>query len=207
MSEERPVVQVLETKFLLEIAEVMENIVQVVEEESAVSRDPDPEVRLSVIPPPAQAVEVEETKEIVEVSGEQVVIIEPSSVGLQGPPGQPGDLIVTDYLAGEALGGHRCVIVRMDNKVYYGDHSNLSHFNRVLGITTGAAAKDDPASVRVGGEMTEPSWNWDLDKFIYLGSNGLLTQTPPTTGFLLELGWPINRTTMMVDIKQPVFLA
>lgn len=207
MTEERPIVQVLESNFRLEIREVLESIVQIIEEEAAISRDPDPEVRLSVIPPPAHVIQVEELKQIVEVSGEQVVIIEPSSVGLQGPPGQPGDLVLTDYLAGEALGGNRCVIVGMDNKVYYADQANPSHFNRILGITTRAAAQNDPASVRVGGEMTEPSWNWDLDKFIYLGSNGLLTQTPPATGFLLELGWPINPTTMMVDIKQPVFLA
>ena len=95
------------------------------------------------------------------------------------------------------------VIVGNDNKLYYADQSNPAHFNRVLGITTGAAARDSPASVRVGGIMTEPTWNWDLDKFIYLGANGLLTQTPPATGFLLEMGWPINPTSMMVDIKLP----
>ena len=67
--------------------------------------------------------------------------------------------------------------------------------------------RTDPASVRVGGIMAEPSWTWDLDKFIYLGVNGLLTQTPPGTGFLLEMGWPINPTSMMVDIKLPLFLA
>ena len=128
-------------------------------------------------------------------------------VGPQGPPGEAGDLIVTDHLAGEALGGHRGVIVGNDNRLYYADQSNLTHFNRVLGITTGAAVQNDPASVRVGGIMTEPSWTWDLDKFIYLGVNGLLTQTPPGTGFLLEMGWPINPTSMMVDIKLPLFLA
>ncbi len=207
MSEERIIVQVIETNQLIEVAEVPANIVQVIKEESPDSQDPDPVIQLSVMPPPVQVVEAEETRQIIEVSAEQVVIIEPSSVGLQGPPGEPGDLIDTHHLAGQALGGHRGVIVGGDNKVYYGDQANLSHFNRVLGVTTGAVAQDDRASVRVGGVMTEPSWNWDLDKFIYLGSSGLLTQTPPTTGFLLELGWPVNTTSIMVDIKLPVFLA
>ena len=171
MIEERAMVQVFETNYLIEVMETSENIVQV------------------------------------EASAEQVFVIQPSMVGPQGPPGEPGDLIATDHLAGEALGGNRGVIVGNDNKIYYADQSNLTHFNRVLGITTGAAVQDDPASVRVGGIMAEPSWTWDLDKFIYLGINGLLTQTPPGTGFLLEMGWPINPTSMMVDIKLPLFLA
>jgi len=168
--EERSIVQVLETNYLIEVAE-------------------------------------EDTVRVIEASAEQIFVIQPSMVGPQGPPGEAGNLIVTDHLAGEALGGHRGVIVGNDNRLYYADQSNLAHFNRVLGITTGAAGENDPAIVRVGGIMTEPSWAWDLDKFIYLGQNGLLAQTPPGTGFLLEMGWPINPTSMMVDIKLPLFLA
>jgi len=36
--------------------------------------------------------------------------------------------------------------------------------------------------------MAEPSWTWDLIKFIYLGVNGLLTQNPPGTGFFTANG-------------------
>ncbi len=170
MIEERPIVQVFETNYLIEVME-------------------------------------EDAVRLIEASAEQVFVIQPSMVGPQGPPGEARDLIVSDKLAGEALGGHRGVIVGNDNRLYYADQSNLAHFNRVLGITTGAAGENDPASVRVGGIMAEPSWAWDLDKFIYLGENGLLTQTPPGSGFLLEMGWPVNPTSMMVDIKLPLFLA
>lgn len=170
MIEERSIVQIFETNYLIEVME-------------------------------------EDAVRVIEASAEQIFVIQPSMVGPQGPPGGAGDLIITDHLAGEALGGHRGVIVGNDNRLYYADQSNLAHFNRVLGITTSAAIPDSPASVRVGGIMAEPSWNWDLDKFIYLGGNGLLTQALPGTGFLLEMGWPINRTSMMVDIKLPLFLA
>ena len=170
MIEERAMVQVFETNYLIEVTE-------------------------------------EDAVRIIEASAEQVFVIQPSMVGPQGPPGEAGDLIVTDHLAGEALGGHRGVIVGNDNRLYYADQSNPIHFNRVLGITTGAVEENDPAIVRVGGIMAEPSWAWDLGKFIYLGENGLLTQTPPGTGFLLEMGWPVNPTSMMVDIKLPLFLA
>ena len=202
-----PLVQIEETEFQVEIVEAPPIVVQVLESEIEVS-EAEAEVSVAVVNPPPISIEIqEETTQVVEASTEEVVIVEPASVGMQGPPGEPGDLIVTDHLAGEALGGHRGVIVGSDNKLYYADQSNPAHFNRVLGITTGAAAQDNPASVRVGGKMTEPSWNWDLDKFIYLGTNGLLTQTPPAAGFLLEMGWPINSTTILVDIKLPVLLA
>ena len=119
-----------------------------------------------------------------------------------------GDLIITDHSAGEALGGHRGVIVGNRQQALLRGSKQSGPFQPGLGDHAGAAAQDGtPAIVRVGGKMTEPSWNWDLDKFIYLGTNGLLTQTPPAAGFLLEMGWPINPTTILVDIKLPVLLA
>ena len=94
-----------------------------------------------------------------------------------------------------------------DNKLYYADKATRPISTGSWESRPAPRPKTTQASVRVGGKMTEPSWNWDLDKFIYLGTNGLLTQTPPAAGFLLEMGWPINSTTILVDIKLPVLLA
>ncbi len=206
--EPRPIVQVLETTYLLEITEPAANLVQVSGDNQEVEpAPPDIETSLLIEAPQANIIEPSEVTQSVEVSGESVTIIEPAIVGPQGAPGAPGDLVDTNYFAGEPLGGQRVVIVGDDSKLYYADSANLTHFNRVLGVTTGAVILDARASVRIGGPMTEPTWNWDLRKFLYLGSNGLLTQTPPAAGFLLQIGWPISPSCIMIEIQMPLLLA
>ena len=201
------IVQVSETNYIVEIEDNLPAIVQVLEEEPVIQQNMEVTFNLEIASPPVNILEVTETSQPVHVSAEQVIVVQPASVGLQGPPGEVADLLATGYIAGEPLGGQRVVIVWIDGLLYYADATNLAHFNRVLGITVGAIENGASGSVRIGGFMTEPTWNWQPDKFIYLGTNGLLTQNPPATGFLLEIGQPINPTKILVDIKFPLFLA
>lgn len=118
-----------------------------------------------------------------------------------------GGEIISLCPAGQPLSGQRVVIIGTDEKVYYADCTNLTHLNRVLGITTGAVIQGEFPSARIAGQMSEPTWNWDLDKFLYLSTNGNLTQTPPASGFLLQMGWPISATSIMVEKKEVLILA
>lgn len=137
--------------------------------------------------------------------------------GPAGPPGPTGQTggngadgagaNATIYAAGEPLSGQRVVIIGDDGLLYYADRSDLTHFNRVLGITTQAVIEGDKPIVRTGGTMTEVTWNWDLTKFLYLSTNGYLTQSAPSSGFLLQMGWPISATLIIVDIKEPMIRA
>jgi hypothetical protein len=201
------IVQVSEVNYLVEIVETPPCIVHVMEQEPSVGSNGEINVRVEVSPPILNVVEAPEIRQTVSVSQTGIQVVETGVPGPPGPPGTGGEQIITDYLAGQALGGQRVVIVGIDGKLYYADCTNLAHLNRVLGVTTGAAEPNAPAIVRAFGIMTEPAWNWDLSKFIYLGTNGLLTQAPPPTGFLLELGWPVNPTSMMVQIELPILLA
>ncbi len=205
---DRPSVQVTETNLSVEILESPAIIVEVSEEKTQIGPEiPDQPIEVSIGQQDPTRVEVLEDVTRVELSSENVILVTPASTGLQGPPGAAGDMVLTDYLAGEALGGDRVVIAGDDSRLYYADNTNLAHLFRILGITTGAADPNAEANVRVGGIMTEPTWNWSLNQFIYLGRNGLLTQIIPAIGFLMVVGWPITPTKVMVDIKIPLILA
>ncbi len=114
--------------------------------------------------------------------------------------------IIVQKTAGVALGGHRAVVLDATAKVIYADQSNLDHANKVLGITTGAAALNALAIIKTYGELTEPTWNWTLNQPVFLGANGLLTQTVPTSGFILIVGFPIEATKLFIEIKQPIII-
>ena len=128
--------------------------------------------------------------------------------GEQGPAGSPGPVggIVSEYVASIAIGGHRAVVLNASQQAIYADRSILTHANKVLGITSGAVAAGANVAVQRNGEMTEPSWAWVLDTPIWLSTDGLLTQTPPSVGFSLIVAFPISATKILIEIREPLFL-
>lgn len=130
--------------------------------------------------------------------------------GEQGPPGRDGAVGASTaaYTAALSLGGHRVVTPNPAGNAVYADNTIINTANAVLGLTVGAAAAGDTVAVQHGGEITEPSWTWTPNNPIYLGINGLLTQTPPTnpSAYSLIIGFPITATKMYIGIREPIFL-
>ena len=124
-------------------------------------------------------------------------VIEFVELAVQGPPGPPGPIgpaggttIITRTTVAP-IGGHRVVIQEAAGTVSYADHTDPAHADMALGLTIEAADAGDEIQILVGGETIEPSWAWDVTRPIYLGANGLMTQTPPTTGFLQQVAIPL----------------
>jgi len=115
--------------------------------------------------------------------------------GEQGIPGVNGVSGNTASLvAGANLGGNRAII----DAATYADNTNVTHANRVIGITQGAASIGANVTVQVSGELSGFS-GLSLGP-VYLSTNGTLTQTIPTTGILQQLGIAINPTTIIIYI-------
>lgn len=106
-------------------------------------------------------------------------------------------------LAGEALGGHRAVHVAADGSARYASASLPATAAAVIGITAGAAALGASVSVQTGGRIVEPSWNWTPGP-VYLGESGLLSQTPPASGTVKEIGVALAATELLIDIKPEI---
>ena len=147
------------------------------------------------------------------IESSDIINVSISEMGIQGNPGEKGDPGTTVLkVAGEALGGHRMVTVDDQGlgKVWYAYNTNISHLHRVLGMTTGAVAEGDTASILTFGEWHSDTWNWVQYNSIYLGVNGLLTQVVPTypdSAYLQIIGFPTSPTSMMLRIAEPIILA
>jgi len=109
--------------------------------------------------------------------------------------------------ASGALGGHRVVISDGALGAAYADNSIPSHAALVLGVTNGAAVDGAPVSITVSGDLAEPSWSWTPDGFVYLSTNGLLTQTAPASGFSLIVGTALTPTVLNIRIGVPIILS
>lgn len=137
---------------------------------------------------------------IIEILDENLLI----EANEAGPPG-PSEYIA-QHIAGASLGGHRAVVLDNTEHAIYADKDTPQHATKVLGITTGSAIADSSVPIQTYGEITEPSWAWTPGLPVYLGTNGLLTQAAPATGFLLVIGFAITATKIFIDIKIPIVL-
>lgn len=131
-------------------------------------------------------------------------------VGKQGPPGPSADAtagLTIVRTAGENLSGQRAVVIDpTSGKALYASSANVDHADVVVGVTTGAASVDDLVTIRVAGAMTEPGWTWDEDLPVWLGEDGQLTQTVPTTGHSTIVGKPTGPTGLVVAIQASTIL-
>lgn len=131
--------------------------------------------------------------------------------GIQGDAG-PGAGPVQSLIAvaGESLGGHRVVGIAHDGTYTYVDQTVHVDGFRAAGITTGAAALGAAVTIQTRGTLTEPSWNWTVDLPVFVGSNGVPTQTVPTLAggalFSQMVGLALTATSIFVQMGVPIYL-
>lgn len=119
----------------------------------------------------------------------------------------PTDTIGDGTYADGDLSAKKVVVINSSGKIVYADKDTPSHQNIVWGMTKVALADASSGDIRVSGYVENTAWTWTLGSPVFLGNNGELTQTVPTTGFLLVLGFPITATSMFLRIEKPVILA
>lgn len=113
------------------------------------------------------------------------------------------DTIGNNYTAGENISLHQVVIIGTDGLVYNADSSDLSHMDKVIGITTSNQITGGLIPVVTVGTIDGfTSLNTGIEYFV--SSSGALTNIPPSTGFTQIIGTAINSTTFLVDLKIPI---
>ena len=109
------------------------------------------------------------------------------------------------YLASENIGGHT-VVIMTSGGIAKASSDTVPHASKVLGITYSSVTTGNSVQVVTAGDITEPTWSWVAGNAIYLSTNGTLTQTPPTSGFILQLGTALTATSMNLNLRFPIIL-
>ena len=63
-----------------------------------------------------------------------------------------------------------------------------------------------PAFYRTSGEMTNVGWNFTPGADLFVGLNGLITETAPTVGFSQRIGTARTPTTITIRLSEPITL-
>ena len=104
-----------------------------------------------------------------------------------------------------ALGGHR--VVRSEAGILrYVNQSDVNDATAVIGLTLNAVSAGGKVRIHLLGTVTESSWTWIPDQPLFVGDNGLLTQTAPSLGFSMLVGTAISADTINFDTKVPILL-
>jgi hypothetical protein len=107
-------------------------------------------------------------------------------------------------VAAISLSALRVVTLSDTYQLIYADSSILAHAFSVVAITKQAFSNGASASAVIRDRVSDPSWNWDIRKPIYLGQSGQLTQIFPTTGFERQVAQALSPTDILFSAEEAI---
>lgn len=121
---------------------------------------------------------------------------------LEGPQGEPGPAggSVVVYPAGENLSAGRVVIIEAGQAIYF-QPSDMSHSGRAFGITATSATTGNNVNIYAIGEATDAAFSAFADVPLYVGDDGELQTTWPTSGLLQKAGFGTGTNKVRIDFS------
>lgn len=138
-----------------------------------------------------------------------VMVRDPAMVVTQahvGPPGPvgPGGSELIEVIAAVPLSGHRVIALDADGRGIYASQSHESALS-VIGISESAAASGDTVRVRQFGVMAWPAGGLSSGS-LWIGEGGVLTQIPPTGGWLRQMGVALSASRVFVSMGEAYWI-
>lgn len=106
---------------------------------------------------------------------------------------------VTTIVAPDSIGGNRLVM----GDGNYADNTDLSTVAKVIGFTKTSAILNELVTIITLGELNGFT-GLTTNEPVYLSTNGNYTQIIPTAGYIQRVGIPINSTTILVNLSEPL---
>lgn len=109
------------------------------------------------------------------------------------------------YTAASALSAYR-IVKREGSQIQYASSAVTGDAFKILGLLISPIASGSSGAAVVEGFLSNEAWNWTTGDPIFLGTDGTLTQTAPSSGFICQVATPIAPTEISLDIQPPIFL-
>jgi hypothetical protein len=126
------------------------------------------------------------------------------SAAQQAADAANSDLVVET--AGAAIGGHQPVAYNDAGHLVLANAATPQHALRYAGVTTAAVVVGATVPVQRAGVLEHSGWSWMGWQPVYLSTTGALTQTPPTSGFVMVLGIALTSTRVAIGALPAIFI-
>ena len=70
----------------------------------------------------------------------------------------------------------------------------------VIGVTSASVSAGGAVLVQLFGELENPSFSFAPNLTLFLNNNGVISATPPTTGFLIPIGQSLTIGSIFINI-------
>lgn len=126
-----------------------------------------------------------------------------AGVGPRGPAGQDAAGATLTLPAATSIHAGRAVRLA-GGQLSHPDTTNTAHADQVAGVAETAAVIGGSARFRTAGVTENDAWAW-AEGPVYVGADGVLTQTPPAGAWLMTIGRALTATSLLVDPEPPIF--
>jgi hypothetical protein len=136
----------------------------------------------------------------ISIPGPAQINVTLSSTGPRGPAGPAGGSVVS-YPAGETLSTGRVVVIT-GGAAFYFQPSNPAHKGRAVGITTSSAGSiGATVTVQLSGVITDAAFPALTNVQYWVGANGVVQTSLPSSGNLQKAGIGVAATTLLIDFS------
>jgi hypothetical protein len=139
----------------------------------------------------------------------EIIVTIANGQGPAGPPGPPGSSTpggAITKLSNGVLGGGRVLRYVDSTHVGYASADTVAHAPVLAGVsrTAVSGAEQSIELVRLG-EIDDSGWTWTPGLPIYLGINGVMTQSYSAAwAFAVVIGFAVSATRIVVDFKDSI---
>lgn len=94
------------------------------------------------------------------------------------------------------------LLASINGKVELADKDNPIHAFNIIGMSVSSGSEGSIILVQTGGTILNGNWTWNENMPLWLGNNGDITQTPPETGFLMQIGIALSPSKILLEIQE-----
>ena len=107
---------------------------------------------------------------------------------------------VSDVMS-ETVRASETLVVRtaVTSDGFHVNPSDTASLSRYAGVTTNSALTGEDVVIKKYGSVEENLWTWEVNKPIWIGEEGILTQTIPVGYPYRRIGWAISATKILLD--------
>ena len=104
--------------------------------------------------------------------------------------------------AASTIHNNRAVVADLDT-IYHPSLSSATDGRIIVGISRQSGSTSDPVMVQTSGPLTNGGWSWASGP-VYVDDDGVLTQTAPSTGWIVCVGTAIATDTIDIKVSRPI---
>lgn len=112
---------------------------------------------------------------------------------------------IVSKIASETISALKLVTSISPTNVELANPDNFEN-SKVIGVSIEGASTGQKFKILEFGELADPFFSFALNSPLFLGLDGVITDTPPSSDFNVTIGHSLGNGAIFIDIQEPIEL-